>query len=224
MVFWKGIAMTDLSPISKEYTFSHLEESDLTPNPFKQFENWLEDAIASGLTEANTMSLATVDKIGRVSVRMMLCKSMDETGFRFVTHYNSDKGQALLDHPQAAIQFWWPTLERQVRIEGITYKMSATEADEYFSQRDYESQLAILVSKQTQIMNNKQVFINEYESLKNVSPPELPLKRPDDWGGFILKPTQFEFWQGGLHRLHDRLCYRQSASNPQAWEIVRLYP
>lgn len=214
--------MTDLSSMSKEYNLSHLEESDLDPNPFKQFDLWLEDAIASEIPEPHAMSLATVDKKGIVSVRMMICKAIDEEGFKFVTHYNSHKGQSLLDHPQAAIQFWWPALERQVRIEGITEKLSSKESDEHFSQRDYESQLGVFASQQSQIMRNKQTFLDEYESLKNQFPPEDALKRPDYWGGFILKPTQFEFWQGGLHRLHDRLCYQRS--DPNAWKIVRLYP
>lgn len=216
--------MLDLAQLDKEYSLSHLEKSDLHPNPFQQFEIWLEEAIASNAMEANAMSLATVDNMGHVSVRMVLCKSVDEHGFIFFTNYNSPKSQALLEHPQAAIQFWWPTLERQVRIEGVTQKLDPIDSDTYFAQRDQESQLTSIISKQSQIMPDKQGFINEYEALKNKQPTGQPFTRPDYWGGFILKPTKFEFWQGGLHRLSDRLCYQKSNTQEDIWEIVRLYP
>lgn len=217
--------MVDLTQLEKEYTLSHLEKSDIAANPFEQFNIWLEEAITADVIEANAMSLATVDKMGYVSVRMVLCKSIDENGLVFFTNYNSPKSQALLAHPQAAVQFWWPTLERQVRIEGITEKLNSIDSDAYFSQRDHESQLVSVISKQSQIMANKQDFINEYEALKNKQSPNLPpLTRPDYWGGFVLKPTKFEFWQGGLHRLSDRLCYQKLDLQKDVWEIVRLYP
>lgn len=224
MVFWKHLNMIDLSQLEKEYSLSHLEKSDLASNPFEQFNAWLQDAIAADILEPNAMSLATVDKQGHVSVRMVLCKAIDENGFIFFTNYNSPKSQALLAHPQAAVQFWWPALERQVRIEGITEKTNSIDSDTYFSQRDQESQLVSSISKQSQVMHNKQDFINEYEALKNEQLHAPALTRPDYWGGFILKPTKFEFWQGGLHRLSDRLCYQKSSLKDQSWEIVRLYP
>lgn len=211
------------SNITKEFSLSHLEESDLTPDPFKQFENWLEEAIASDHPEPNAMSLSTVDKQGKVSVRMMVCKAIDERGFHFVTNYNSAKGQALTDHPQAALLFWWPLLERQVRVTGITQKMTPLESDHYFFKREYESQLSAILSKQSQVLSDKQQFIDEYEHLRD-SASKASIQRPIHWGGFILVPTEFEFWQGGLHRLHDRFCYKRPNEASNAWDIVRLYP
>lgn len=218
--------MIDLRQVTKQYTLSHLEESDLHPNPFKQLETWLEEAIAANIIEANAMSLATVDKKGHVSVRMVQCKYIDEEGLVFCTSYKSPKGQSLIDHPQAAIQFWWPLLERQVRIEGITEKIEAMESDKYFASRDEASQITSILSKQSEIMPDKQLFIDDYERLKNQQEASnaLPLARPAHWGGFILKPTVFEFWQGGLHRLSDRLCYQPAFNTASGWKIVRLYP
>ena len=216
--------MTYSADINKEYALSHLEESDLNPNPLVQFQIWLDEAIASGITDANIMSLATVDKAGRVSVRMISCQAIDDQNFKFVTNYNTDKSKALLDHNQASILFWWPALERQVQISVIAQKMSDIESDEFFAKQDQESQLAIILSKQSQILVDKKSFINEYTQKRDEPATDLPPKRPEYWGGFLLKPTQFEFWQGGLHHLHDRLRYKQSETIDNSWDIVRLYP
>jgi len=218
--------MIDLKQMTKQYTLAHLEESDLAPNPFTQLTVWLEEAIAANILEANAMSLATVNKQGHVSVRMVQCKYIDEAGLVFCTSYNSPKGQALLEHPQAAIQFWWPALERQVRIEGVTEKIEPMESDKYFASRDEASQITSILSKQSEVMPDKQAFLDEYERLKNQQEASngLPLARPAHWGGFVLKPRSFEFWQGGLHRLSDRLCYEPAFNTTSGWKIVRLYP
>lgn len=211
--------------IGREYTLSHLEESQINPNPFKQALSWLQEAKSSGELEPSAMSVATVDKTGRVSSRMMICKALDEEGFKFVSNYHSLKGEALAYHPQASIVFWWPILERQLRVEGIVTKMSSVQSDEFFASREYESQLSALISKQSEIMPDKEIFINDYQKIRDEYTQESrTVLRPSHWGGFILKPTYFEFWQGGPHRLHDRLSYIKSVNKETLWEIIRLYP
>lgn len=213
--------MTNLNDLGQEYELSHLEERDLNPDPIEQFRKWISEAIQAAVKEPNAMALATVSPQGQPHCRMVLLKYFDERGFVFFSNYESTKGNDLNHNPKASLTFWWPDFERQVRIEGTISKLDSKHSDEYFAQRDPESNLAATLSKQSQILTNKQLFVDEFDNQRSKLDDSTPMIRPDHWGGYILKPHRMEFWQGGPHRLHDRLSYNHDSN---AWNIVRLYP
>ena len=212
--------MANLNDIRRDFGLSHLEESDLARDPIQQFELWIQEAIQSNVKDPNGMALATADAKGRVSVRMMLLKYFDQNGFVFFTNYESLKGRMVAENPHASLLFWWPDFERQVRVEGLIEKLDQKHSDEYFNERLFESNIAALLSKQSRVLSDKQAFIDEVEQARKEFHSK-PILRPDYWGGYILKPHYFEFWQGGTQRLHDRLVYQMKNDR---WSITRLYP
>lgn len=212
--------MTNLNDFGNEYNHPALEKSHLLEDPFKQFESWLLHAIQNQEIEPNAMTVATVNKNYQVSARMMLLKYFDENGFVFFSNYLSRKASALKEIKQAALVFWWAKSARQIRIEGIIDRLDEKHSDQYFSKRSKSSQCAALASKQSEILENKDILLSRYQKLKEEAATKS-LTRPPHWGGYILKPNLFEFWQGRPHRLHDRFVYQRQ---DEKWTINRLSP
>lgn len=210
-----------IAALRKEYTQKKLSEGKALPDPFAQFTKWWKQALKSGIGEINAMTLATASSDGMPSARTVLLKDYNEKGFIFFTNYNSFKGQQLAENPRACLVFFWKELERQVRITGIVEKISATENDEYFYSRPRESQIGALCSPQSQVIESRKWLDGHYKSLLKQA-EEKDIKRPDHWGGYIVKPVIMEFWQGRPGRLHDRLQY--SLQDDGTWKIERLAP
>ena len=198
----------------------YLKEENINKNPFKQFETWFEEAKNIGLKDPNAMNVASASKDGMPSSRMVLLKSYDENGFIFYTNYTSRKSKEIIDNPNVALNFFWDSLERQVRIEGKVQKVDAKISDEYFASRSRLSQLGVYESKQSQVIESYEVITKKIKELeKKFGDQKIP--RPDHWGGFIIIPETIEFWQGHEGRIHDRLKFTNIAS---VWGMKRLSP
>lgn len=197
-----------------------LLEADLLPDPFQQFGIWMQEAVAAKLPEPTAMTLATADAKGRPSARTVLLKAFDERGFVFYTNYGSRKARDLAENVAVALLFHWTVLERQVRIEGRAERVSREESDAYFHSRPRGSQLGAWSSRQSEpIANREALEASVREVAARYAGQSVPL--PDFWGGYRVTPSLIEFWQGGAHRLHDRLCYTLSEGG---WRIERLSP
>ena len=212
--------MNEVYNLRKEYLKSSLNEAEIKPNPFDQFEIWLNEAIEAGCLEPHAMHIATVSLENRPSSRIVLLRSVSDQKFKFFTNYLSRKGIEINSHPNVSLLFFWPQLERQVRVEGTIEKLPAVEADEYFESRPRASQIAAAASPQSQIISDRAAieksFLNvekQFEGKKVV--------RPNCWGGYGVSAERFEFWQGRPARLHDRLIFKQIGVH---WEIERLAP
>ncbi|MGN6562180.1 MAG: pyridoxamine 5'-phosphate oxidase [Thermomicrobiales bacterium] len=211
----------ELQRLRDEYRLTGLSERDVDPDPVRQFEQWLETAIAARLPEANAMTLATATPEGLPSARTVLLKAFDERGFVFYTNYESQKGQELAANPRAALLFYWAALERQVRVAGTVARVSREESLRYFHSRPAGSQLSALASPQTRPVHDRAVLEARLHELEQRYPVgDIPL--PDSWGGYRVAPALFEFWQGRPNRLHDRLRYSRTPAG--AWAITRLAP
>ena len=209
-----------VADLRKDYTLEGLREADAEPDPFQQFQKWFDQALAARLTEPNAMTLATTTPDGNPRARMVLLKNFDERGFVFYTNYESDKGHELANNSYAALVFWWAELERQVRIEGSTQKVSDQESDEYFFSRPLNSRLGAWASAQSQVIKGREALERRLQELKTeYEDKEVP--RPSNWGGYRVNPTVVEFWQGRPSRLHDRLRYRLDNGG---WSMERLSP
>jgi pyridoxamine 5'-phosphate oxidase len=204
-----------------EYKKGTLDERDVERNPFDQFNNWFKEAIASEIPEVNAMALATANKQGRPSVRMVLLKQYDDRGFVFFTNYKSKKANDLKENPQAALLFFWEPLERQVRITGGIEKISVAESFEYFRTRPIDAQLGAWASQQSSEISARSLLEKAFgEMLEKFKNGQIPL--PPFWGGYRVIPDEFEFWQGRVNRLHDRIAYYKHDGG--LWKIVRLSP
>lgn len=200
---------------------TQLLEQDLDPNPFAQFGRWFDDARGAQQALPEAMTLATSTTDGAVSARVVLMKSFDEHGIVFFTNYNSAKAAQLHENPRVALVFWWPPLERQVRIEGGVCRVTEQESDDYWATRPRGSQLGAWASEQSKVIAGRGDLDGRFEELA-ATYKDVPIPRPPHWGGYRVIPTLFEFWQGRADRLHDRFCYR--LREPSDWVIERLSP
>jgi len=209
-----------ISDLRIEYTLKSLDEKEVNPSPINQFKIWFDEALNAKVMEANAMTLSTVRKDGFPNSRIVLLKGVDE-GFVFFTNYNSAKGNELNEHPFAALTFFWPELERQVRLIGKVTKISAEESDEYFLSRPFSSQIGAWASPQSQTIPNR-LFLEDNENRLREELDQNSMKRPENWGGYRLMAFEVEFWQGRPSRLHDRILYTQEEAG--IWKIQRLAP
>ncbi len=211
---------SNIADLRREYALESLDEKDVARDPLLQFSRWFQEALNSGLPEANAMTVATADASGRPSARILLLKGFDERGFAFFTNYESRKGIELAENPQAALLFHWVELERQVRIEGRVEKVPAEESDEYYASRPLGSRLGAWASPQSRAVAQRkdlEARLAELTTRFGESPP-----RPAHWGGYRLAPDVLEFWQGRPSRLHDRIRYSREGMG--LWRIERLAP
>ncbi|MFM1849775.1 MAG: pyridoxamine 5-phosphate oxidase [Pseudomonadota bacterium] len=215
--------MSTLESIRKDYCQASLDLTDVTPHPKDQLAAWLEQAVSAKCPEPNAMSLSTVSPRGRPTSRVVLIRGIDdEGGLAFFTNYQSAKGQALAANPSASLLFFWPELERQVRIEGRVEKLSAAESDRYYRSRPLGNRLGAWASPQSSVIPNAQWLMDRQANFTQTL-GEDPA-RPEHWGGYRLLPDLYEFWQGRPSRLHDRIRYRAPESSASGWIVERLAP
>ena len=209
-----------VADLRKEYTLNGLVEETASANPFEQFGKWFAEALDAGVHEPNAMHLATVSAAGTPKGRVVLLKGFNETGFVFYTNYNSQKGNDLAANQCASITFFWPELERQIRIEGTAAKTTAAESDIYYNSRPRSSRIGAWVSAQSEPLKERAdlekreaALVQEFEN--------QDIARPEHWGGYRINPVRIEFWQGRPSRLHDRLVYQLYEG---LWQMSRLQP
>lgn len=209
-----------------DYQVGPLHEQDLQPTPLQQFDTWLRQATQAGIEEPNAMSLATVDAAGQPNVRTMLCKEVNPQGFVFFTNYASDKARQIAANPQVALCFHWQPQHRQVRVTGVAHKVPAADSDAYFASRPRDAQLGAWASPQSQVIPDRQYLRDHLDDVIARFPDEV--SRPDHWGGYVVRVTTIEFWQGQPSRLHDRLRFTARGQvrldDPQGWQRHRLAP
>lgn len=204
-----------------ESTDPALYESDAGSDPLALFRRWFDAAAQADVPQPDAMTLATAAADGRPSARMVLLKGVDDRGFVFFTNYESRKGQDLAVNPRAALVFWWPAVHRQVRVEGAVERVPAVESDVYFKSRAWASQVAAAASQQSRVIAGREVLDARVHELTDMyEGGDVP--RPEYWGGYRLRPSVIEFWQGRPNRLHDRLGYRRLDDG--SWLIERLSP
>ncbi len=212
--------MDPIADIRTDYRKQKLDEEDTAAEPMPQFRKWWEEALASEIHEVNAMTLATVSSGGQPSARIVLLKGLHDDGFVFFTNYESRKGNELALNNRAALVFFWKELERQVRIEGVIEKVSDRESEEYFHSRPHDSQIGAWSSPQSKEISSRDLLEKNVTENRNRF-GENEVERPPFWGGYILRPTLVEFWQGRSNRLHDRIEYLRENGR---WIKRRLAP
>ncbi|MEP7329533.1 MAG: pyridoxamine 5'-phosphate oxidase [Betaproteobacteria bacterium] len=209
-----------LADLRTDYKRAVLDEHDVDPDPGVQFRRWFDAAVAAKVLEPNAMTLATVNADGRPAARIVLLKDADAQGFTFYTNYQSRKGRELAARPAAALLFFWPELERQIRIEGAITCVDGATADTYFASRPRLSRIGAWASPQSEPLPNRAALEAKFADADERFPGET-VTRPPHWGGYRLVPDSFEFWQGRRSRLHDRIIFQREGAN---WRIGRLAP
>lgn len=209
-----------LRDIRTNYQKDALVENSIDKNPFKQFTAWLDGAIKEKIPEPTAMVLSTLDQTGFPESRVVLLKELTSEGFIFFTNYNSKKGQQISVNQQVSIVFFWSEVERQVRVKGVAEKISEKDSNNYFLSRPLESQLGAWASPQSQLIESRQILDDNFSHYKEYFQNHI-IKKPPYWGGFLIRPVYFEFWQGRPNRLHDRMEYTLSDNK---WNISRLAP
>ena len=195
-------------------------EPHFDPHPISQFLNWYETAEKADIRQPEAMTLATATRNGTPSARIVLYKGLNQKGFKFFTNYQSRKSRELTANPKAALVFYWPSLNRQIRIEGKVQKLTRFESDEYWMSRPRESRIGAIASKQSSVIRNRDVLEKKIAEL-SVKYSEKDIPRPKNWGGYCLIPNRFEFWLLGDYRLHDRFLYQKRGKK---WAFYRLAP
>lgn len=210
-----------LHTLRHDFTKQSLDERDVDQDHVKQFDKWFREAVSAKVNEPNAMVVSTAGADGKPSARILLLRNYDHEGFVFYTNYNSRKGIEIAHNPYAALTFFWPELERQVRIEGKLVKQSAEASDLYFATRPRSSRLGAWASPQSEVLPDRKAIDEVLAGLeKKFEGKEVT--RPEWWGGYVLQPDRLEFWQGRPSRLHDRICYMKQHDG--SWHIVRLAP
>jgi len=209
-----------IQSLRQDYRSSSLQEDEADQDPVKQFGKWFKEALDAQLYEPNVMTLATADKNGKPNARIVLLKGFDEHGFHFYTNYLSAKGKELRKNPYACLVFFWAELERQVRIEGRVEKLDKETSEEYFHSRPVGSQIGAIASPQSQVIGSRLELEQQVEAL-TATYQDKHVPKPAHWGGYVVKPTAIEFWQGRSNRLHDRLKYTLVNGK---WQLHRLAP
>jgi pyridoxamine 5'-phosphate oxidase len=211
-----------LADLRENYMKATLDESQVSPNPFVQFEAWFLEARQSAIKEPNAMTLATVSPDGNPSARIVLLKEFSEAGFVFFTNYESRKAHEIEANPSVALVFYWGELERQVRVEGVVQRTSRQQTESYFRKRPKGSRLGALVSRQSSVVKSRTILEAQLQELEARFRDAGEIPVPDFWGGYCVNPHTIEFWQGRPNRLHDRLRYRREG--PDSWNLERLAP
>lgn len=213
----------DVHDMRQDYDQFSLTEDMVADNPAEQFDRWFKDAQkADDIIEPNAMAIATVDSAGQPAVRMVLMKSYSIDGIVWYTNYQSRKAHNIEANSKVALLFYWESLQRQVRIEGTIEKVSAATSDAYFNERPYGSRIGAIASPQSTVIENREMLEQRVANLQQQYKEDEPVPRPDHWGGYLVKPHYFEFWQGRSSRLHDRLAFKKQADG--TWSMNRLAP
>lgn len=221
LLIFQKIPMKPISELRTEYTKATLDQATVDKNPIAQFEKWFHEALEAEVLEANAMTLSTVTESGRPTARIVLLKGIEQNKFLFYTNYQSQKGKELDNNPACALTFFWPELERQVRIEGISERLESTVSEAYFQSRPRSSQIGAWASPQSTIIKDRSLLeVRAKEIEKRFAGKEI-LPKPNQWGGYAIEPFEIEFWQGRPSRLHDRIAYYKSENQ---WVIHRLAP
>ena len=220
---------THIADLRQDYQLQSLDRADVDENPIVQFSKWFDEALKSEILEPNAMTLATVSAEGKPSARIVLLKGIqtpkginEESGFVFYTNYDSHKGKDMAANPHVALCFNWLDLQRQIRIEGTVEKIDPSVSDDYFNTRPKLSRIGALASPQSQIVPNRAFLEENFNNLIEKYADTEGVPRPENWGGYIVKPNLIEFWQGRRSRLHDRICYIKQENGD--WKIERLAP
>lgn len=213
--------MKGISDIRSEYSKATLDLNSVDPNPIRQFEKWFKEALESELPEPNAMNLASISEGGRPSSRIVLLKGVENGQFIFFTNYQSQKGRELELNPACALNFFWPELERQVRIEGVASRVDPKASDTYFQSRPRGSQIGAWASPQSTVIKDRTILEERVKVIEERHKDQKVLPRPKQWGGFGVTPFEIEFWQGRPNRLHDRIVYTFAENK---WQLNRLAP
>ncbi len=213
--------MINIQNLRKEYSKASLDATTIQKNPIRQFEEWFRTAIDSKVLEPNAMTLSTVSEGNRPSARIVLLKGLESDKFTFYTNYQSQKGKELLDNPACALTFFWPELERQVRVEGVATRIQEGASEEYFHNRPRESQLGAWASPQSAVIKDRMILEARTAELEKKFAGGKEIPKPKQWGGFSVDPHEIEFWQGRPSRLHDRIVFYKENNS---WTIHRLAP
>jgi pyridoxamine 5'-phosphate oxidase len=213
--------MKDLSKIRREYSKAVLDVQSVHQNPIQQFITWFNDAQTAQVLEPNAMTLSTVNAEGRPTARIVLLKGIENNRFVFYTNYQSRKGKDIEKNPSCALTFFWPDLERQVRIEGLVTRLDQATSEEYFQSRPRNAQLGAWASPQSAPIESREILEQRIKQLEEKFTGQEVLPKPQQWGGYAVEPVLIEFWQGRESRLHDRLLY---SLEENSWKITRLAP
>lgn len=213
--------MNDLASIRKEYSKAALDAKSVLQDPIGQFTKWFDEAIASNVPEPNAMNLATINENGRPASRIVLLKGVEDHKFVFYTNYQSRKGKELDGNPACALTFFWPELERQVRIEGVASRIDDKRSEKYFQSRPRGSQVGAWASPQSTLISDRSILEERAKKIEEKFKGQDILPKPNQWGGYGIDPLMIEFWQGRPSRLHDRILYTKDDG---VWKINRLAP
>ncbi len=216
-------ARQSVAMIRREYQGKPLEEKNVNPNPLQQFELWFAEAAQVIADDPNAMILSTTGHDGQPTARTVLLKGFDDEGFTFYTNYESRKGQLITQNPKVSLTFYWPDMVRQICIEGTAEKTVTSQSDAYFRTRPAASRISAVASPQSREVRSRSELEKMVAKVQKEYRDYDEIPRPEQWGGYIVKPHRMEFWQGRMNRLHDRICYTRRTDS-DLWQIRRLAP